>query len=188
MHFLWFSNCHPKLFPCLHLFWKPAKVWCSEWHSFQCSIPQKLCCHWCVVLCGEKWKQSVWLFFFPLTSDSASDIVCPAVLCWLKLSVCLWLQLGDEKNHWALLLSWKTLRSHHYCSTQMLWIGESSQMWQLWWSGPHLHDYTGRGATWENGNDEMMRSNKAIEATGALLTLEPDWQVARSLCWIHHIH
>lgn len=75
-------------------------------------------------------------------------------------------------------LSGKPPRSHHYCQTP--WRGGSSQMRVLWWRGPHLHDYTGRGGTWESENDETMSSNKAGEAAGVLLTLESDWQMAHT--------
>lgn len=75
-------------------------------------------------------------------------------------------------------LSGKPPRSHHYCRTP--WRGGSSQMQLLWWRGPHLHNYTGRGGTWESENDETMSSNKAGEAPGVLLTLESDWQMAHT--------
>lgn len=78
------------------------------------------------------------------------------------------------------MLLWKLSRSHHYLSTQSPWRGESSQMQQLWWSGPHLHDYAGRGGTWEKEN-EMMSSNKASEAAGALLTFDRSmWSILNS--------
>lgn len=75
-------------------------------------------------------------------------------------------------------LSGKPPRSHHYCQTP--WRGGSSQMQPLWWRGPHLHVYTGRGGTWESENDETMSSSKAGEAAGVVLTLESDWQMAHT--------